>query len=350
MTDLTLTGASSTPAVRRPVLEVSFGNDSADDWAQAIVSMSVETGLAPMVNAAEIILSADTQTPDVAIDDTGSVSLGYEDGSAELVFTGQIESVRHSVHGTTHITAVDGGAMLSKLRVNQSYEQQKAGDIVSDLAGRAEVGTDTIEDGVDFPFYVIDDRRSAYQHIAALAKKSGFLAYFMPDGNLNFAPFVAGQAVQTFTYGEDILSLQLTESSPVVGAVTTIGEGAAGSQGQEAWSWLVKNPSSVTGNAGDGDPERQIQDASLRSSNAAQSAADGISSAAVLTQLAGRILVPGASAVVVGSAIEISDAPQDELNGLCLVRRVQHRYSKDAGFTTLVVFSQTGNGGMGGLP
>ena len=196
---------------------------------------------------------------------------------------------------------------------------------------------------------MVDDRRNAYQHVAALARKSGFLAYFTPDGDLSFAPFVAGQAVQTFTYGEDILSLHVTESTPVVGAVTTIGQGAAGSQGQEAWSWLVKDPSSVTGSAGDGGPERQTQDASLRSSDAAQSAADGISSAASLTQLAGRILVPGASAVVVGSAIEIADAPQDELNGLCLTRWVQHRYSKDGGFTTCVAFSQTGSGGIGGL-
>ena len=62
----------------------------------------------------------------------------------------------------------------------------------------------------------------------------------------------------------------------LVGAVTTVGEGAAGSQGQEAWSWLVKDPSSVTGSAGSGGPERLIQDASLRSTEAAQGAADGI--------------------------------------------------------------------------
>ena len=234
--------------------------------------------------------------------------------------------------------------------MNQSYEQQKAGDIVTDLAGRAGVDADTIEDGADFPFYVVDDRRSAYQQIAALARKSGYLAWFNPEGKLSFAPFTAGQAVQTFTYSEDILSLQVADAAPVIGAVTTIGEGAAGSQGQDAWSWLVKDPSSVTGSAGEGEAERQDQDASLRSSDAAQSAADGIADAASLTNFTGTGLVSGAPAVSVGSAIEIADAPQDVLNGLYLVRRVWHRFSKRDGFTTSICFSKTSGGGsLGGL-
>jgi hypothetical protein len=129
----------------------------------------------------------------------------------------------------------------------------------------------------------------------------------------------------------------------------TVGEGAAGSQGQEAWSWLIKDPSSVTGSAGSGDPERLVQDASLRSGEAAQGAADGITGAAERAKLNGELLVPGSPAVVVGSAVEIVDAPQDALNGLFLVRRVGHRFSKRGGFTTLICFDSAGDGGLGGL-
>jgi hypothetical protein len=166
---------------------------------------------------------------------------------------------------------------------------------------------------------------------------------------LNFAPFNAGQPVQTFTYAVDILSLQIAEAAPVIGTVTTIGEGAAGSQGQDAWSRLVKDPSSVKGNAGDSDPTREIQDATLRSSDAAKSAAEGIANAANLMKLSGKLLVPGAPAVTVGSTIQIDKAPQDTLNGLCMVRGVLHHYSKWDGFTTLILFSKVGNGGAGGL-
>lgn len=345
---LPLFDTSSAPAVRRPVLEVSFGG-SVDDWGRSVESIVTQAGLAPSVDAVEVYLDGSAQAPIVAVGDTGSVSLGYEDGSTELAFSGRVEDVRYSVRGATRITATNGGASLSKLRVNQSYEQQKAGDIVKDLAGKASVSTDTVEDGVEFPFYVVDDRRSAYLHIAALARKSGYLAWFTPEGKLNFAPFVAKQPVQTFTYGVDIVSLEVTEAAPVVGAVMTTGEGAAGSQGQEAWSWLVKDPSSVTGSAGTGDPERLVQDASLRSGEAAQGTADGIADAADEGRLIGELLVPGSPAVVVGSAVEILDAPHDTLNGLFLVRRVHPRFSKRGGFTTLICFGSTGDGGLGGL-
>jgi phage protein D len=309
----------------------------------------LEAGLVPFADAVTMRLAGGASVPGVALEASGTVELGYEDGSTETVFTGQVEEVRHSVQGTTWITAVNGGALLSRTRVNQSYEQQKAGDIVKDLAGRAGVEMDTVEDGADFPFYVVDDRPSAYQHVAALARKSGYLAFFTPKGKLNFVPFTAGQAVQTFTYGEDVLSLHATEAPPAVGAVTTVAEGAAGSQGQEAWSWLVKDPSSVSGSAGTGDPERLVQDASLRSAEAAQGAAEGIADAAEGEKLIGELLVPGSPAVVVGSAVEISDAPQDALNGLFPVRRVRHRFSKREGFVTSIHFGSTGDGGLGGL-
>jgi phage protein D len=341
-----LPGENLSRPVRQPVFEVTFGG-AADPWKRGMVALVVEIGLAPAADVVEVYLSADEQAP--AVGDTGSVSLGYEDDSMELVFTGEVESVLRGVEGETHVTATNGGAALSKLRLNQSYEQQEAGDIVKDLAGRAGVGTDTVEDGVEFPFYVVDDRRSAYLHVTALARKSGYLANFTPEDKLSFAPFVAGQPVQTFTYGVDIMRLEVTRVAPVVGAVTTVGEGAAGSQGQEAWSWLVKDPSSVKGSAGEGAPEREVQDPSLRSSDAAQSAADGVANAADRMKLVGEVLVPGSPAVAVGSAVEIADAPQEALNGLFLARGVRHRFSKREGFTTLISLSKTGDGGLGGL-
>ena len=345
-------GNGAGPSVRRPLLEVSFGSGSSEDWRQAVVSLTVTCALAPSVDSVEIWLSAGSTVPAAATEDTGSVSLGYEDSSTETVFTGKVEAVQHTVQGLTRVTSTNGGATLSKLRVNQSYDNQAAGDIVSDLATKAGVGTDVIESGMDLSFYVIDDRRSVYGHVAALAKKCGYLAYFTPDGDLKFAPFSAGQPVAVFTYGVEILSLWVTETVPAVGTVTTIGEGAAGSQGKEAWSWLVKDPSSVTGRSGTGDPKRSLDDPSLRNGDAAQGAAEGIAAAAGLMTVTGRLAIPGTPAAAVGSAVEIAGAPQDALNGLCLVRQVKHRFTKRTGFTTLIVFSKAGEGGLrssGGL-
>jgi len=340
-------GGSAPRALRKPVLEVSLGSAGAKDWASAVMSATVEAGLAPGVDAAELVVTASADTPTVAVGDTGTVSLGYEDEGTTLVFTGEVESVRAGIVGATRIVATNGGAALSRLRVNRSYEQQKAGDVVGDLAGEAGVATASVEDGIDFAFLVVDDRRSAYVHVAELARKSGFVAYVTTDGELTFAPLLGGQAVQSFAYGIDVLAFETADSAPVVATVTSVGEGAAGSQGADAWSWLVKDPASVTGSAGADPPELLVADASLRSADAARTAAGGLASGAALLAAGGRLLVPGAPAVIVGSTIEVADAPDDALNGSFVVRSIRHGFSRSEGFTTLAGLSRSD--GAGGL-
>jgi len=353
-------------AVRRPVFDISFGSGgggggllgaaggalgiegSQDPWQTNMVSFYVNCAVAPSVDISNLLLMEKDQAHSVVIEDAGSISLGYEDSSTDLVFTAEVDSIRHDLRGTLCIGVVNGGARLSKLRVNQSYEQQNAGDIVADLISQAGVDSEIIEDGITFPFYVVDDRKNSYQHIAALAKTSGFAAFFTPEDKLYFGPLLEGEPVQTFSYAIDIMTIQMNEVSPLVDNVTIIGAGAAGSQGQEAWSWLVKDPSSVTGQAGDGEHERLLSNASLRSGEASQAAVDAIINAAAQTLHTGRITVPGAPAVVIGSSIEISDAPQEMLNGTCVVRGIQHCYSKHDGFISIIDFTRAGEGGLSG--
>ena len=365
MTGMFAFNGDSTSAVRRPVIEVNFGAGGAsgglsaavglgqgadDPWARSVVLVNVETGLAPFVDVVTVNVAADEEAPQVALDDEGTISLGYNDSAAELVFTAMVNDIGSNVHGSQRLSGVNGGVALSRLRINQSYEQQSAGDIVSDLASQAAVDTDTVENGVDLPFYVIDDHYNVYQHIDRLARQSGYIAHFTTEGKLYFGPEQAGQTVQTFSYANDILEVRIQQNNTSASAVTVIGEGAAGAEGQEAWSWLIKDPGAVTAEAGDGNA-KLVQDASLRSSEACQIAADGIAERTVSRSLTGRILTPGAPAVVVGSVIGITDSPVEEMNGEFFVCRVSHCYSKQRGFTTLIHFRQaSGSGGaLGGL-
>jgi hypothetical protein len=298
-----------------------------------------------------IDLAATPDAPTVAVGDSGSVSLGYDDSSIDLVFTGPVNSVRYGIHGVTRIIAANGGATLSRLRVNQSYERQNAGAIVQDLLGRASVDTDHVEDGTDYPFYVVDDRQGAYAHVAALARRSGFLSYFTPAGKLNFAPFADGDPIQTFTYGSDILALDVTDATPVFDKVTAAGDGAAGSHGSDAWSWPVKDLSSVQADNGSGDQSRRVDDGSLRSADAVRQTAASIVAAAGQLTLTGRLVVPGTPTAVVGATVAIAKAPRDSLNGTFVVRRVQHNLTKSRGFLTTITFSQVASASSGaGLP
>jgi phage protein D len=249
------------------------------------------------------------------------------------------------------VTLTNGGATLARLRVEQSYEQQSAGAVVRDLAGKANVTVGTAEDGIDFAFLVVDDRSSVLWHIAALARKCGHLAYLTPDDKLTFAAFKGGPAAQTFAYGVDLLAVELADAAPVAATVTVVGEGAAGANGADAWCWLVQDPAAVTTSAGSGTPERRVSDPSLRSAAAAGLAAAGLASSAGRWTTSGRLLVPGAPQATVGAVVAVKDAPQAEHNGDFLVTGVRHRYGKRTGFRTELLVSKSGAaaGGPGGL-
>ena len=330
-----LLSAPSTPSVRKPALEVRFGSGAANDWGHALSFLTVELGAAPAVDAVEVAIAPGQHAPSVAVGDTGSVSLGFA-GALVPVFSGAVASVVRSVNGATRVVATNAGGTLARLRVNQSYEQLSAGRIVSELASGAGL-TVTAADGVSFPYYVVDDGRSAWAQVAALARVCGFFATIDAQGSLVFEP-AQKTPVKTFTYGVDILALQAAESAPLFGKVTVVGEGAAGSQGSDAWSWLLKDAAAVTATAGSGQPERLVQDSSLRSKSAAQSAADAASARAKSLAGAGRLVVPGTPELVPGSSVEIKRSPDAALNGVRTVHVVRHRFAKSAGFVTTIDF------------
>lgn len=362
-----LFGNDSPAAVRKPTLTITFGagaaeglgglaasvgsalgvnlGGGADPWQQHTVALNVESGLAPFVDVAVITVALTPQTPAVALADSGVLALGYGDEDAKPVFTGKVAAIRRAGAVQT-IRLVNGGGDLARLRLNQSFEQQSAGAIVEAVAGLAAVTTDTVEAGGDYPYYLLSQGQNAYRHLAELARQNNFAAWFTTAGKLLFAPLTAGEPVATFTYGADLLAFQLNEALPVAG-VTVVGEGAAGSQGSKAWSWLVKDAAAVTSSAGDASAARLVSVPGLRTGNLVQSTATGLANFGSLGQVSGRLLVPGAPAVTVGSTIEVTAAPDPAANGRFLVQRVRHDFARYQGFTTLIHFAKAGEGGGG---
>ena len=348
-----LMGAASSVA---SAVGVDLGGNTVDPWQRSLVEIISESQLAPSVDQLKIQIAQDSQSPEYNIEDQGDVQLGYADDQLYPVFTGIITQIQRSLMNFATITLCNAGYLLSQMRVNESFEQQNAGDIVESLAGTAGVETDTIEPGIDFPFYVIDDGKNLYQHIAELAQKSGLYAYIGIDGKLNFTSPPSGEAVKTFVYGVDILAIKTSRSKNTVDQVSAIGQGAAGSQGADAWDWLLKDPQGVTASAGDGSNTRVISDPSLRSSEAVQQAA--ASKNFLIKQQANklRLTVVGAAEVFAGSRVEITDAPDGLFNGAGVVESVRHQYSKHRGFVTeLILLMESDDnrldllGALGGL-
>lgn len=325
-----------------------LGAGGEDFWLSHTLEIAVQTGPLPFVNTARLSFAA-VGAPDIALQDAITLSLGYADAAPEAVFTGFVTRQVRTLEGITHLYASDGGGVLARQRLNQSYESQNAGDIVSDLAAQAGVSTDVVESGIALPFFAIASHTPAHAQIAALARRSGYWAYFTPAGELAFAPLAEGETVQTFTYGLDLLRLQVTEAVPALDAVQVSGEGAAGSQGQEAWNWLVADASGVQAQAGSGTAQRWVRDGALRSQEAVRQSATAQASGAASLQITGELWVPGAPRVTVGSRVAVAEAPEDFLNGTYQVQRVEHRLSKQQGFVTRLSFLKTASVPLGAL-
>jgi phage protein D len=342
---LSLPGAAP-DGLRRPRVEISVANEAPDAWAEHLLGCEVRMALLPNVDRVRLILAA--AGPNPAIADPGEIALGYEDAGTSAVFSGEVSDVRDALDGTRTVTLCNASAKLARARANTSYERQSAGDIVRDLASQAGADVGTVEPGTNYPFLAIDDGRSLLDHVAALARRSGFIATFDAQGALEFRSAGQTPSVQTFHYGADVLSVELSRGAPRLGTARVIGEGAAGSEGQDAWSWLLKDPQSLTSNAGQGAPTRLTIEPSLRSAQATQSAADAVSRRAAHDAEIGSVCVAGAPLVRPGSVVELAGMPHAPLDGAVLVTSVVHAFDKRRGFTTRLRFAKQAASGLPG--
>lgn len=281
----------------------------------------------------------------VAVGDPARLEFGY-DSSLTTVFTGTVDRVQPDL-ARLHVQALTDMAKLSRLRVNQVYENRTAGQIVSDLAGQAGVSTGTVQDGLDLPFYAVDDARSAYNHCQDLAERTGFDLYVTPEGELTFAAFGKTVPDHTFTYAQDVLALEVASMPQPFEGVHVWGESPASSEGTEAASWLVRDFGDFMGAAGSGTALR-ISDPAIRTKDAADASAEGRLAALARRATFGIAVVLGGAEVALGDAVTFLQAPDERLGGVFQVKRVTHRFSKTEGFTTRLEMWGSG-AGPGGL-
>jgi phage protein D len=271
-------------------------------------------------------------------EDEAKIELGYADnGGLTQVMAGDV------VRAEPNLTAirVTGHSAAKKLLctfVEQTYESKTAGSIVRDLAKKADVDVATAEDGITFPAYVIDGRRSVYHHMRDLAGLCGFDLYIDADGRLVFEKFIGGKTVHVFEFAKHIIELDVQKSNPRAGRVEAFGESRAGQNGDESWAWLTKDFSGAKGQAGSGDPLLFLEKPALRTRDGTRTAAQASMTAIQRRTLRGRLLSLGRPEVKLGDAIRLSGLADNTLNTHFQVRSVTHRITKLGGFTTTIEF------------
>ena len=324
-----------------PAYKLTIGHKVVDTThepkASTMVDLAVHLDLDTPADNFELVLGpVDGLKP--ARDDDASIELGYADnGGLTKVMTGTVVSVEAGLTAVRVNGFSPAETLLRSFR-EQTYESQSAGEIVSDLASRAHVEVGNADDGIAFPAYVIDGRRSFYRHMMDLAELCGFDLYFNADGKLVFEKFVNGNTVHVFEFAKHIVALEVDRTPPQAGAVEAFGESPAGSQGKDAWPWLTKDFSGSKGTAGSGTPTLLIERPVLRTSDAAQTAADAVATHIQRRTIRGRVKTIGRPQVMLGDAIGLRGLQDSSLNTNFQVRSVTHRVTKRDGFTTTVGF------------
>jgi len=268
-----------------------------------------------------------------------SIELGW-DGDTQLVFTGIIDTVER---GISHLEVCCLGqqSKLMKARADKVLVSQKAGQVVTTLAGDAGVETETIEDGIDLPVYLVDSSMSLHEHCLRLARRCGFDLYTNEKGKLVFSRFAATVADHTFKYKVQILEASIEKSAPR-DEIRMVPESPASSSGDETVSWLIKDPAPHTVKAGGGADALLLSDPLLRTKEAADTAANAQLYFSQRNAVVGSVALMGTPEIQLGETAALKNLPDAELNRTYQVMAIRHRLDKRRGFSTSVV--------LGGMP
>ncbi len=266
------------------------------------------------------------------------IELGYSDnGGLNQVMTGSVVRVESGLT-TRRVVGHSAAETLLHTFVDTHYESKTAGEMVEDMASEAGIAVARAESGINFSAYVVDGRRSVYQHMQDLAALCGFDLYINHEGELVMEKFVGGKTVHVFEYAKHILSLDMQQGLPQATLVQTWGESPGGGQAQEAWAWLTKDFEANHGEAGSGEALLLVEKPALRNAQAARTSAQALNTHIQRQSLRGRLLLTGQPQVRLGDAIRFSELPDESLNNSFQVRSITHRITKGGGFITQVIF------------
>ena len=316
---------------------VTLGGESvASGPASTLLALEVRAGLRVPVNACRLVLHGRSELS-AAAGDPLVVGLGHDDDN-ETVFTGVVSSVTHDFR-QVEVEALGAFTALTAARLNLLYEQETAGAMVSDVLGKLAVAEGTVEAGIKFPTYAMNDGRSAWAHLDALARRCGFLLYADERDQAHFRAY-SPAATHSFTYGADVLRFQHDARPADVVGVEVHGDSPAGQgQGDDASSWLTKKE--VRGTAGESTGRvLHLFDPAARNTNVAGDIAAGLLAGYQRTA-GGHVRVLGSPKVRLGDAVSLSRLPVSAHDGEARVTGVLHRVGPRVGFVTDVAWEKS---------
>ena len=283
-------------------------------------------------DSVEVVLRDVKSVSKVKIDDPVTISLGF--GSKQTqVFSGIVDAIQASI-SSLRLLGLSQMVKLMKLRLNQSYLKQNAGDIVKDVCNKTGVSAGDIQDGVALPSFYISHDVPTYDCVRALAERSGYDVYLTPKNKLNFKEYNP-TTIHNLAYGKDVLHVEAAHLSPAKGA-RVFGESPSSMKGSDTAHWLTKDE--VEGSAGSG-PGLLLSDPAIRDKATADAVARSRLAQARQT-LCASIVSYGKPEVKLGDSVNLDGFSNKLLKGGFKVRTVEHSFDKTSGFKTRIVCSK----------
>lgn len=261
------------------------------------------------------------------------LDMGWGD-SGTSVFAGTVQSLEYTlneVHGIAHGTQKG----LVETRVDETFVDQNAGDIVTALADQAGIETGTVEPGIRLPRYLAHGNLSLFDHLHVLARICGVDIFTDEAGKVNFTKREAFTADHTFQYGVNLIDARITRTKPAVSSVQVVPESPASQEGTEAASWFVKSSQQIAATTGQGNT-RRFTSALCATKEAAQTAATAYQRDIQRRSVKGQIMVMGLAGALPGQVAQLKQMPDETLNGMYEISGVDHCLDGISGFQTTI--------------
>jgi len=313
----------------RPSYKVEIGPETFESGTSNVISIHVSLSMETPADSCEILFGIDSKSSKIKEGDEILIQLGYED-TLEDVFRGLVDNVEHGI-SEIRVLGLNSTSKLLKTKVNQVYENQSAGEIVSDLAQKAGLEVEDASNGLSFPLYVVDDTKNVHKHIRELAEKCGFDFYMTTENRLVFKRYESEEP-HVLEYGKNIIEVEADKWEPLFTNIQVQGESPSSFKGADTSHWLTKRE--VEGSAGSGN-KLLIEDPTVRDKDTAEKVAKAKLDA-LMRSFSGTVRIVGEADMKLGDTIELKGMQRSEMNGEYQVRSVEHLLSKREGFTTLI--------------
>lgn len=267
-----------------------------------------------------------------------SLDLGW-DGSGERVFAGTIQTLEYTLY-EVHATAFGAQKDLIHTRIDETFIDQSAGEVVQALASKAGVTLATVDPGIRLVKYHADGSATVFEHMHELARLCGVDVFTDQAGQVNFTKRQAFTPDYTLQYGVNLLEARIRHGKPAVDAVEVVPESAAGREGDEAGSWLVKAARDLAATEGEGGV-RRFSIALCTTRETAETAAKAYQRDLKRRAVQGRVVIMGQAAACPGQIVELLNMPDGVSDGCYEIGGVEHALDAIRGFrSTLHLWGQ----------